>query len=698
MEPGTDQDLTAAFEAAENRFREAVESLLSAQRSAVQKALESVNGENMTSSTTVLLPPIRPRSMERNIIPGQEIMDFRITQSLAPVESNTTSNVPTKRSSVLSMFGSRRPSATGETGNASPRDALSMGDAVLRDSAERERTGPSVTFKRRSTGQESMLSNHGSDFNSVIQQGSFFNLRNTLRMYEDHNAPRGSQDPLARASLLSNMPVEHEDAGASDERSCATDVAGFLAGREITHAWLDPSFKEVTKQTNFETRNRVQEFLLPVTQSECWGFFSMVLVLSMCFSLGMDVHCEMKAMFADYMVEDDDEKKIERRLSQTGNVHSHLHMDPRVCWAAAPWGPWTWINLIFFTIEVALRALAEQRDFFCGPHRRWNIFDLILLGINAVDFTPFAHRIMDVVRVLRMLRMLRLFEIFPDLRTMMYSLCACGPTLGWAFFLLLVCMTMVAMYLDEVSLYYMKPSEGHQTKWLSDQDIRTLKENWNGMYLSIMSLVYSITGGADWHELAEPFFNMGKMGAVHGLLFTMFILLTVLGLLNILVGVFVQKSDDLSRFSRDTALANARQRLKANSTDMEELFNEFDRSSHKYLSREEIIEGLKRPRIQAYFHHLNIDIVQPDLMAQFFDVNNEGVVDKKEFVKGCQRLTGAAKPAEIAILLGYSRSIDQRLSHLLMMCESGLLGGGDTPQCGTPNHTGPHRVARTPSD
>merc|ERR1712032_1518988 len=88
-------------------------------------------------------------------------------------------------------------------------------------------------------------------------------------------------------------------------------------------------------------------------------------------------------------------------------------------------------------------------------------------------------------------------------------------------------------------------------------DFQVLAQNWNRVSNAIMSLLYGVTGGEDWPPLAEPFFHMGMMVEVHGTIFTLFILVTTLGLLNVLVGVFVASSNDFANVSLSAALERA---------------------------------------------------------------------------------------------------------------------------------------------
>merc|ERR1712217_272256 len=116
-------------------------------------------------------------------------------------------------------------------------------------------------------------------------------------------------------------------------------------------------------------------------------------------------------------------------------------------------------------------------------------------------------------------------------------------------------------------------------------DLVSLAHNWNGIYDSMMTLVFAVTGGNDWEPLACPFYHMGNYGAFHGMVFTFFIFPSTVGLLNILVGVFCQKTTDIGSVYRDAALAQALSKSEHNRNDFNDLFDEFNTDKNDELDK-----------------------------------------------------------------------------------------------------------------
>jgi hypothetical protein len=261
---------------------------------------------------------------------------------------------------------------------------------------------------------------------------------------------------------------------------------------------------------------------------------------------------------------------------------------------------------------------------------------------------------------------------------MLYSIWACVGAIFWAVCLLIAFTLMFAMFFEEVAYWHLD----HQSP--KPETVMVLKKYWNGMFASFLTLISSVTGGVSWEVPAEPFFSMGVYGDFFGMVFMTFILWTLLGMINIVVAVFVKRTEDLSSVSRDFALASATGIAIKNEKQIEDLFDELDKDKTGAICLTGIKEGLKHKRIQAYFHHLGIDIMRPDLMVNFFDEDHDGTLDRKEFVEGCKRLQGGAKPAEIAEILVLIKGIEGKL----------LLNGRKEHPSGSSSENGRDRAPR----
>ena len=99
----------------------------------------------------------------------------------------------------------------------------------------------------------------------------------------------------------------------------------------------------------------------------------------------------------------------------------------------------------FYSLELFLKFCVHRCYFFCNADMKWNIFDLLLVGISVVDtavseMTSDSADSMDVtfLRALRLfklakiLRMVRVMRYFAELRVMLNSVLGSFMSLFWA--------------------------------------------------------------------------------------------------------------------------------------------------------------------------------------------------------------------------------------------------------------------------
>jgi hypothetical protein len=201
------------------------------------------------------------------------------------------------------------------------------------------------------------------------------------------------------------------------------------------------------------------------------------------------------------------------------------------------------------------------------------------------------------------------------------------------------------------------------TDSLGADDVESLKKNWDGIEPSLISLIYTITGGVSWSELADPFFHMSPR-PWHGFLYAMFVIATLFGLMNVLVGIFVTKSEDTMHIDKDGVLGRALAKRRGDISFLEEIFKEMDSNESGTITADDFVRALSKPRTQAYFHHLELHYKDARAFFHQLDTNGDNLVDLQEFTDGCLRLQGPAKPQEVHEILQTIKIIAAQLDSL----------------------------------
>merc|ERR1712062_431495 len=102
-------------------------------------------------------------------------------------------------------------------------------------------------------------------------------------------------------------------------------------------------------------------------------------------------------------------------------------------------------------------------------------------------------------------------------------------------------------------------------------------------------------------------------------MYTLFILFTMFGLLNIMVGVFVQEAAGILNWDRELVLEDVLDQKESRLNQLRDLFNELDEDLDECITIEELTKGMKDKRIKAYFTHLNIDTATAPEFFSFLD-------------------------------------------------------------------------------
>jgi len=225
----------------------------------------------------------------------------------------------------------------------------------------------------------------------------------------------------------------------------------------------------------------------------------------------------------------------------------------------------------------------------------------------------------------------------------------------------------MALYLEDVALYQMQKHnieqhDGAETSAEWETVKGQIQENWGGMYEAQMSLLYSVTGGADWGDLAEPFCTINR---AHCCAYLIWVAVVLFGLINITVGIFARQAQEFHQWDRQLIVEGALQDNASMRATLMDLFDQMDHSGNGYLSKREITAGLESERIRAYFAQLNIDVeMHADQFFRLLDDDGNDRVDRDEFTTVCMRLQGGAKPLELQRIISGMEDIKRQLAEM----------------------------------
>lgn len=205
-----------------------------------------------------------------------------------------------------------------------------------------------------------------------------------------------------------------------------------------------------------------------------------------------------------------------------------------------------YVILFFFSVEIAIKIIAEGRHplrYFADP---WNIFDFLIV---ASCFVPVTSDFVAIFRLIRILRVLRLISALPKLQLLVTALLKSIPSMVYVIFMMGI---LFYIYAIMGTVLFQKNDPMHfgslQQSALSLFTAITL-EDWSDM-------MYTQIYGSDTFGYNDPdeilvtektgIIRRPQARPVAGVLyFTSFILIGAMVVINMFIGVILNGIDEV---------------------------------------------------------------------------------------------------------------------------------------------------------
>merc|ERR1712232_1400200 len=172
----------------------------------------------------------------------------------------------------------------------------------------------------------------------------------------------------------------------------------------------------------------------------------------------------------------------------------------------------------------------------------------------------------------------------------------------------------------------------------------------------MMSMFQAITGGVDWGQPLEPL--VSHVSPAMAFLFSFYIAFSILAMLNVVTGVFVESVLASAKKDKDLFMVNNARELFQ--TDLE------DHTGLHSAMTWEVFEGkMDAPQMQEFFKAIDVHPSEAKGLFDLLDLDNSGSISADEFLNGCFRLRGAAKALDLALLIQEVRQMDRRMKLLI---------------------------------
>merc|ERR1719277_1486271 len=164
--------------------------------------------------------------------------------------------------------------------------------------------------------------------------------------------------------------------------------------------------------------------------------------------------------------------------------------------------------------------------------------------------------------------------------------------------------------------------------------------------------------GADWMTLAEP---LGEVHMVYLAMFAAYVVLVLVGALNVLTSTFVERARELSMLDRDLATQAELASQEAFIVEMRRIFEDIDEVKDGMITWQKFRDYLQNEQAQAFFSTQALDTSDAAGLFSLLDKDEKGEIRIEDFALGCMRLRGQAKSSEVATLMRESRRTSKKL-------------------------------------
>eukprot|EP00928_Gymnodinium_smaydae_P045874 TRINITY_DN30536_c0_g1_i1.p1 TRINITY_DN30536_c0_g1~~TRINITY_DN30536_c0_g1_i1.p1 ORF type:complete len:564 (+),score=62.72 TRINITY_DN30536_c0_g1_i1:88-1779(+) len=336
------------------------------------------------------------------------------------------------------------------------------------------------------------------------------------------------------------------------------------------------------------------------------------------------------------------------------------------------------IFCLYFTSELFIRIYVLQWHFFSIAMRWWNIFDIIVVFLQWIDLclqllefdmnSSIGKGIFSLMRYLRFIRILRLaraFHFIAELRTIVYSIVFSMRPLFWTILLLAMILYVVSVYFVQVVLY-------HRASLPDGQEANEVLVDYFGtLPRAMLAMFMSVTGGVDWDSLARPLTY--EISPMLGLVFTGYIAVTVLAMLNVITGVFVEAVTAKGQSEKDLVAAKG----------LRDVLAGLDVDADGLIAWSELSSQLSSKRVSDHLKAMGMDLADARVLYNLLDCDGSGTIDIDEFLRGCLRLRGPAKELDVLLLLREAKMLNNAQADWL----SGLTATRPSPEPSRSYHT-----------
>jgi len=315
-----------------------------------------------------------------------------------------------------------------------------------------------------------------------------------------------------------------------------------------------------------------------------------------------------------------------------------------------------------------LRLRADGVKYFLvySDNRNWNWFDFALVTMSFFDIISIATNGgastvgmgLKTIKMLRIVRVVRVFRFFSKLSQLALMIIDSIKSLVWALIMLGIVIYVFAIFFTNLSSDFVKLKN-------NDTQALVVAEHFGSLWLTLFTLFHSMLNGISWYRIPIALMTIPDWtGPVLAFGFMGYLSFTMLAVLNIITGVFVDNAVETARTQREFLVQKEMEVKEQWLKEMRSIFLEMDADGSGTVNKDEILEFVNDDRVHYYLTALGLDVHDTERLFELLDENRDGELDVDEFLAGCLRLKGMARSIDVYSLIHQSRQVCRRLEDI----------------------------------
>lgn len=313
----------------------------------------------------------------------------------------------------------------------------------------------------------------------------------------------------------------------------------------------------------------------------------------------------------------------------------------------------------FFVLELLIRFLAYQGEFFVGEEWRWNVFDVAVVSFSVgnllllkAGLEPGYARVIRLARVgraLSVVRMARFSRFFSKIRLLLLAVAHCGMMLLWAVVFLTTMLFFFAVIFMHAVSTHLNDSGGPTV----EADIERLRLYFGSLPMTMLTLFMSVSGGVDWWDVADTLLSISVLYVV---LFLVFVIFTVLAIMNVISAIFVNDAMETASMDMDLRMKAEVERTRVMVGTLTSIFKDMSIRG-EWVAPTEFANQMEREDMKLFCASIGLYFTNYNSLFKLLDVDDNGVLSIDEFVIGFLRLRGGSVMIDMEVTLQETKSL-----------------------------------------